>query len=421
MNIITQLTIFDNSYFGDLEKLNTVLNELPDKELIDRLYKKRGKGRNDYRIESMWRAFIAGFIFEHKTIESLRRELSRNRDLRMICGLETKFKQEGREIKPYAVPSSASFSRFIKSLTKEKKLIKKIFKELVHFLYENLDDFGEILAVDGKMIQSFAKKKNKNTTLDGRRDTDADYTKKNYTYTSKNGEKIKKEIKYFGYRVHLIVDATYEMPVDYRVTKASTSEVTVLKEMIKDSEGYEGCKYLLADRGYDGTPLINLIEHYDITPIIDIKNQWKQEKTKQYKNTDLVYTYNGEVYYINDQLQEIKLAYKGYDSNNDALRYGFHPKYNNKKIFRIKREEDKRIFPKVARTSKKWKRLYNKRTSVERVNGRIDRDFQFENHTIRGLKKMELHVDMSMIIMLAFAKHKIKHHEKVSNIASWVA
>jgi len=53
---------------------------------------------------------------------------------------------------------------------------------------------------------------------------------------------------------------------------------------------------------------------------------------------------------------------------------------------RIKREIDKRIFTQVARESKKYIRLYNKRTSVERVNGRIDRDLCFKNHTIRGLK-----------------------------------
>ena len=57
--------------------------------------------------------------------------------------------------------------------------------------------------------------------------------------------------------------------------------------------------------------------------------------------------------------------------------FGFRPKYHDKRIFRIPLKTDPRIFTKVARNSKKWKRLYKKRTSIERVNGRIDRDFQF--------------------------------------------
>ena len=57
---------------------------------------------------------------------------------------------------------------------------------------------------------------------------------------------------------------------------------------------------------------------------------------------------------------------------------------------------DTRIFTKVAGNSKKWRRLYKKRTSIERVNGRIDRDFQFEKHTIRGLKKMQMFLTVTM-------------------------
>lgn len=68
---------------------------------------------------------------------------------------------------------------------------------------------------------------------------------------------------------------------------------------------------------------------------------------------------------------------------------------------------DTRIFTKVAGNSKKWRRLYKKRTSIERVNGRIDRAFQFEKHTIRGLKKMKMFLTVTFIIRLALAKSKI--------------
>ena len=44
----------------------------------------------------------------------------------------------------------------------------------------------------------------------------------------------------------------------------------------------------------------------------------------------------------------------------------------------------------LARSSYAWKREYKKRTSVERVNSRLDVSFGFERHFIRGLKKMKL-------------------------------
>lgn len=32
---------------------------------------------------------------------------------------------------------------------------------------------------------------------------------------------LEKMVKWFGYKLHLVVDATYELPVAYKVTKAS--------------------------------------------------------------------------------------------------------------------------------------------------------------------------------------------------------
>lgn len=136
----------------------------------------------------------------------------------------------------------------------------------------------------------------------------------------------------------------------------------------------------MADRGYDGQPLIDCIERRSITALIDNRHMWKDgEKTCQYKETDLIYDEDGNVYYVDDYQKEIPLIYEGYDRSTDSLRYKFHPKYKKQQIFRVKRSKDRRIFPKVARTSYKYKRLYKQRTAVERINGRLDRDFLFEN------------------------------------------
>jgi len=36
------------------------------------------------------------------------------------------------------------------------------------------------------------------------------------------------------YKIHLIVDTTYEMPIGYRVTRASESDTTQLLPMVKE-------------------------------------------------------------------------------------------------------------------------------------------------------------------------------------------
>ena len=74
MNIIPQMSLFGEDEFkdlGDLERLQMVLSALPDGELIRKLYRIRGKGRNDWPCEAMWNSFIASFLFEHPTTEAL--------------------------------------------------------------------------------------------------------------------------------------------------------------------------------------------------------------------------------------------------------------------------------------------------------------------------------------------------------------
>lgn len=78
------------------------------------------------------------------------------------------------------------------------------------------------------------------------------------------------------------------------------------------------------------------------------------------------------------------------------------------KGIRIKLEENRRLFTPLARSSYAWRRAYDKRTSVERVNSRLDGFFGFENHNIRGQKKMEVRCALTLCIMLAVAVGRIR-------------
>jgi hypothetical protein len=78
----------------------------------------------------------------------------------------------------------------------------------------------------------------------------------------------------------------------------------------------------------------------------------------------------------------------------------------------IRLSEDRRAFTPVVRSSAEWKKLYDKRTSVERVNSRIDQVFGFEDHCLRGLMKMELKCSLALLIMLAMALGRIRNKQK---------
>ena len=403
------MNLFEDGHIGSLKELEEILNEIPYHHLIETLNNERKNGRNDYSNESLFRVYIARIIFKHSTMQSVIDELKRNPSLRIICRIEPKIKKDGTK---QLAPDNAVFTRFEARLKKHQLLVDEIFKRMNKDLSIELEDYGETLALDGKIVESYANRCAKNKKKDGRRELDADYTKKTYTKTTDKGEIVTKTHTYFGFRIHLLVDTRYEMPLMFWVTPASDGERTIAKVMMDEMPDWlkERAKFLMADRGYDGRPLQEKIESKGIIPIIDICNRWKNgEKTKQYKDTDFVYTYRGEVYYIGDSGKSYRAYYKGYHKASDSLRYETHRKDGGgiNKIS-IKRETDPRIFNLVARDSKKFKRYYKQRTSVERVNGRIDRDYLFENHTIRGLEKMNLRVSMCFITMLARKKAEIR-------------
>ena len=72
-------------------------------------------------------------------------------------------------------------------------------------------------------------------------------------------------------------------------------------------------------------------------------------------------------------------------------------------MVKIKIKDDYRRFYPVPRHTEKWKKLYVKRVSVERVFSRLkkDGDGRLVNHRIRGLDKVSLNCLLSVWVMQA--------------------
>lgn len=326
MAIIPQIKLFEWTEIqtiGDLVRLRLVLDYMPDEELMRTLERSRGKGRNDYPVRAIWNSILAGIVFQHESVEKLRRELARNGQLRELCGFNEQ------------VPSPWAYTRFLKALMKQENLIDEMFEKMVKQLSEMLPDFGKNLAMDSKAITSFAKHKNKKGETDGRRDTEADYSRKEYRGVHENGKTWEKIVKWFGYKLHLIVDAT-----------------------------------MVADRGYDDTKLITKCwDKYRIKPVIDIRNLWRDgDRTRlltNYKN--VAYNYKGNVYcYCPETGTQREMSNGGFEKDRGTLkklcpakRYGIKcqgmEQCSVSQGIRIPLAEDRRIFTPIDRASRTGK------------------------------------------------------------------
>jgi len=156
MAIIAQKKLFgwnEIEELGDLDRLRLVLQWLPDEPLMRALEEKRGRGRNEYPVRAIWNTVIAGVVFGHPSVQSLRRELRRNAQLRDVCELEL-----GKGLA--AVPPPYD-TRVLKTLMKYQQPIQSMFENLVDEVEEELPDIGRVMAVDGKGIDSHARGRKK--------------------------------------------------------------------------------------------------------------------------------------------------------------------------------------------------------------------------------------------------------------------
>jgi hypothetical protein len=440
MAIIPQTEMFSWNQVdasSDMDRLRAVLHSIPDEALMRSLEAQRKARRNDYPIRPIWNSLLAGIVFEHVGVESLRRELSRNAELRAVCGFDV-FKGQN------AIPPSYVYSRFFDKLFEHHELIDSMFDELVDTLGQLLTDFGVRLAVDSKAIDSHGRP-TKNSEPDRRRDTDADWGVKSYSGVRKDGSAWEKIKRWFGYKIHLIVDADYELPVAYEVTKASTSDCTELLPLLekldeKHPEFLEQTKFLSADKGYDSqTNNRACWDTYRVKPIIDIRSTWKEQPDMPRqlfpeRVDTIAYTEDGRVlcrcrHSKNETENYDAMVYEGFESERECLKYrcpckakgiqcaeyefcneGKHTEHG--RIIRVPLDKNRRTFTPQARDSKTWRREYKKRTSVERVNSRLDVSFGFERHYIRGMKKMRLRCGLALVVMLSMAVGWIKAGEQ---------
>jgi len=316
------------------------------------------------------------------------------------------------------------------------KFTRRMFDELLDRLEEVLPELGRHLAIDSKAIRSVGKPSNMGA--DGRRDRDADWGVKTYRGMDENGRLWERVKRWFGYKVHLIVDTVYEVPVGFEVTRASRSDTTWLLpiiERLKDRHKWvvERAEDLAGDKGYDSEENNREVyDRYGIKPIIAIRHDWKDGEQTRSLSADrvdnIVIDEEGSIFCVRQSMSDarqtemIPMAFYGFEKERKTLKYrcpaaayGYEcaerkacSSSDYGRIVRVALERDRRRFVPVPRSTYKWKRLYRGRTAVERVNSRLDVSFGFERHFIRGINKMEVRVGIALVVMLSMALGSIE-------------
>ena len=462
----------DVDILPDMHRLELVLQYLPDQPIVEALQQKRGRGRDDYPIAAMWNAVIAGIVFQHRSIEGLVRELRRNPALLAVCGFSALPRQGKPMTSRYqdehsgrtqvvsfpapvrdSVPQCWNFYRFLGSLIdleEAQDLIQTMIKTLREQLMDALPEFGQHLGYDGKAIDSHSTGRVRQRT-GATSDPDADWGKhETHGVDNKTGKAWKKVKSWFGYGLHLIADTRYEIPVAMQLTPASHSESVELQRMLaalfeETPSLAQRCQDFSADRGLDsGSIKASLWDDQRIRPLIDTRELWREEKQMpDYDPTqtitrvlnpaqagNIIHTEKGAVSCVCPATQTVRdLAFQGFEADRHSLKYrcpaaAYGLDCDGRaeceqdagvnagdygRIVRIDiRQQNRRIFTPTPYGSPSWKRGYNRRTALERINNRIDHNFGFEDHFIRGKTHMTVRLGLALTVMMALALGHVK-------------
>lgn len=399
MSYFYQPTVISFEAYQEIDRdnrLTMVLSVLSDAAapLLRKLHEERRGRRDHYPVMVMWQTLIAGIVYKKATITALIEELHINPGLRLLCGI--------RSIK--GIPSASAYSRFLKKLVRHEDELDATFHRLVEELKALLPDLGKTLVIDSTDIHAWANGRRKQPA-----DGDARWGMKKKPCGEGKGED---RYAWFGYKLHLLVCGETELPVGFTVTPANvhdSREVAPLLFQTKERhpELLAGTEYLVGDKAYDAKEIYRrAMEEYRITPIIPLNLRGEKEPPGicNHQGTPICPGKLAMVYAGNDNgYLKYRCPAKCRKGVACPLRVPCRPLKGYGLVVKLNTRDDCRRYTAVPRETKKWERLYAKRTAVERVNGRLKEHLLVDDLRVRGIKKARVRLGLSLMVLLAGA------------------
>jgi hypothetical protein len=401
-----------------LATIKTFLASVPDAKLLEGLRSHRGRGRNDCPVHVAWGVVLLRIALRHASFVATLSELGRNEALCRLIGIETH----------EAVPDSWNISRFLDVLGQEPHFseLRRIFDTMIQRLSLAVPDLGQDTAGDSTALHARSKENQERVQAEiaqglpqpsgGRKE-----------YTDDDG-KVTKVVEWFGYKLHLLVDAKHEVVLSYQVTTANAADCKSLPDLVAQGQANlpEGrIKTLAYDKAADDNESHRTLHKAKIRPVIQNRHLWKDQTEQMLPGHDgrsnIVYDEAGTVHcYDRTSLPIVrhKMAYIGYEPERETLKYRCPARHEGwicphdavcnagksyGKTVRVDRTIDLRRFPPIPRATKKFERLYDGRTSVERVNARLKIFWGVDDGNITGSRRFHALIGAVMIVHATFA------------------
>ena len=252
---------------------------------------------------------------------------------------------------------------------------------------------GAVLAVDSTLIETYSNPNRKVVS-----DPDARWGVKHSAKAKEGGEEWG-----FGYKMHLISDATHGIPLAFTITPANQNDSTELPAALRRTlAAYPWLEpaVMLADRGYDSLANHQFLNGLDIIPVIHIRKPTASDGLY-----DGIYTAEGKptcmgggpMDYVRTDPETGAHLFRCPAGGCPLKSRGTKATTHCDTEFWEPSDANLRVLGPLPRFLPAWKRLYNLRMSIERIFRSLKHSRGLEGHCVRGMRKITLHATLSVL------------------------
>ena len=348
------------------------------------------QGAEGYDPITLFKAQLLIYLGEVSSDRKLSSALRYNGRLCLLCGFNF-----------LKTPSNGTFTNF------RDRLGEDIFYEILHRLIAQAIVLriikGGDTAIDSTHIWAYSHRFGKKTcSCKGKCDCPRSYSDDDAQWGAKS-----KDYLFFGYKVHLIVDAKSQLPLEVKVTPANEGDSPQAKPLLKGAKEKHPENPIdtsSMDSAYDSHENYRFaIEEAKVAPIIALNPRGGVDaiaSSSLYLSQDGSYTcFAGfKVVYWGKEEKRGRLKFRCpaalskceclFRSTCSTSSYG--------RTFYLHPKRDYRLIGPIPRGTDLWRQKYNARTSVERAYSEEKGSHHLADPRVRGLAKVKIHVYLAL-------------------------
>jgi Transposase DDE domain/Transposase domain (DUF772) len=282
-----------------------------------------------------------------------------------------------------APPSKWAAYRFAEKLRDNGESVERCIDAVVEGLKAKLPTYGTDLAIDASDMPAYANgqrfvSKDSEVERNWHTDPDASWGHRSAISTRRGGG-------FYGYRLHMATCAATDLPVAWSVETAKAHETLSVGPLI-DTARRRGAMAATAacDKGYDNNRVYADLAERDCLPLIPLRRTPDVKKGKHRP----------------PGCEHGVWTFAGADRKRNATKWRCPTGECRPASTWVAAD---RLHPLIPRETKRFKAGYRKRAAVEREFGRLKNQWGLKPLRVRGLERVRLHADLTVLTKLACA------------------